>query len=119
MEPCRTDRFLGRPIESSASGRAKAHALAPMVRCMAKIFLNHPIGDYDTWRPVFDADAARREAAGMTNVSVLRDVDDPSSIWLVGDGDPDKFNEMMQDPELAAAMQQAGVTGPPQVYIAT
>jgi hypothetical protein len=90
-----------------------------MVRFMAKIFLNHPIGDYDTWRPVFDADAPRREAAGMTNVSVLRDVDDPSSIWLVGDGDPDKFNEMMQDPGLAAAMQEAGVTGPPQVYIAT
>ncbi len=55
----------------------------------------------------------------MTNVAVLRDVDDPSSIWLVGDADPDKFSEMMQDPELAAAMQKAGVTGPPQVYIAT
>ena len=53
------------------------------------------------------------------SLSVLRDVDDPSSIWLVGDGDPDKFNEMMQDPGLAAAMQEAGVTGPPQVYIAT
>jgi hypothetical protein len=117
---CRSDRVLGRPNLSSECGRAKVHAAAaPMVRSMAKIFLNHPIGDYDTWRPVFDADAARREAAGMTNVSVLRDVDDPSSIWLVGDGDPDKVNEMMQDPELAAAMQQAGVTGPPQVYIAT
>jgi hypothetical protein len=86
---------------------------------MAKIFLDHPIADYDTWRPIFDADAPRREAAGMTNVSVLRDVDDQSSIWLVGDGDPDKFDEMMQDPELAAAMQKAGVTGPPQVFVAT
>lgn len=58
---------------------------------MAEIFLNHPIDNYDTWRPTFDADAPRRSAAGMTNVSVLRDVDDPNSIWLVGDGDPDKF----------------------------
>ena len=86
---------------------------------MAKVFLNHPITDYDTWRPIFDADAPRRDAAGMTNVVVLRDADDPNSIWLVGDGDPDKVNEMMQDPELAAAMQKAGVTGPPQLFFAT
>ncbi len=85
---------------------------------MAKLFLTHPIADYDTWRPVFDADAPRRAAAGLTNVVVLRDVDDPSSIWMVGDGDPEKFQEMLQDPELAAAMQQAGVTGPPQLFIA-
>lgn len=85
---------------------------------MGKIFLNHPVADYDAWRPVYDADAPRREAAGMTNIAVLRDVANPNSIWMVGDGDPDKFNEMMQDPELAAAMQNAGVTGPPQVFIA-
>lgn len=85
---------------------------------MAKIFLTHPIADYDKWRPAFDADAHRREAAGMTNVVVLRDVDDPNSIWMVGDGDPDKFNEMLQDPELADLMKDAGVTGPPQVFVA-
>jgi hypothetical protein len=86
---------------------------------MAKIFMNHPITDYDAWRPVFDVDAPRREAAGLTNVAVLRAVDDPNSIWLVCDGDPDRFNEMMQDPDLAGAMQKAGVSGPPQVFIAT
>ena len=86
---------------------------------MAKVILNHPVSDYDTWRPIFDADAPRREAAGMSNVVVLRDADDPNSIWLVGDGDPGKVNEMMQDPDLAAVMQAAGVTGPPQVYFAT
>lgn len=86
---------------------------------MAKVFLNHPIADYDTWRASFDADTPRREAAGMTNVHVLRDADNPNSIWLVGDGDPDKVNAMMQDPGLAAAMQEAGVTGPPQLFFAT
>ncbi len=86
---------------------------------MAKVFLNHPIADYAAWRPVFEADAPRREAAGMTNVIVLRDADNPNSIWLVGDGDPDKVNAMMQDPDLAAAMQESGVTGPPQLCFAT
>ena len=84
---------------------------------MAKIFMNHPVADYDAWRPVFDADAARQEAAGLSNVVVLREADNPNSVWLVADGDPDRFNEMMQDPELATAMEKAGVTGPPVVYI--
>mgnify|MGYP001818569720 CR=1 FL=1 len=86
---------------------------------MAKIFMNHPIADYDTWRPVFDADTDRRAAAGMSNVVVLRDADDPTSIWLVADGDPVKIDEMMRDPELGVQMQKAGVTGPPTLYVAT
>ena len=86
---------------------------------MARVVINHPVADYDAWRSVYDADAPRRGAAGITNLVVLRDTDDPNSIWLVGDGDPDKVNEMLQDPELAAVMQEAGVTAPPQVFFAT
>ena len=85
---------------------------------MAKIFLTHPVADYETWRAVFDQDAARRDAHGMTNVSVLRDADDPNRIWLVADAEPDRVNEMMQDPELASEMERAGVTGPPELFTA-
>lgn len=49
---------------------------------------------------------------------MLRDADDPNQIWLVADGEPDKVNEMMQDPGLAQAMERAGVTGPPELFIA-
>jgi hypothetical protein len=86
---------------------------------MAKIFLQHPVADFDKWRPIFDADGPRRDAAGLTNVRLLRDADDPNSVWIVADGDPAKFEEMMKDPELGQAMQDAGVTAPPQVFIAT
>jgi len=85
---------------------------------MSKLFLHHPVADFDTWRPVFDGDAPRRESAGLTNVRVLRDVDDPSSVWLVADGDPTKMEEMLGDPELGEAMQRAGVTAPPELFVA-
>ena len=83
VEPCRTDRSSAARSSHRRPGRAKAHVLATMVRSMAKIFLNHPIGDYDTWRPVFDADAPRREAAGMTNVSeaVVKIQPGGSGLW--------------------------------------
>ncbi|MGK2947393.1 MAG: hypothetical protein ACSLFP_02375 [Acidimicrobiales bacterium] len=86
---------------------------------MAKIFMQHPVADYDKWRPVFDGDASRREAAGLTGVRVLRDADDPQSVWLVADGDRASVEAMLQDPELGKAMQEAGVTGPPQLFAAT
>jgi len=85
---------------------------------MAKMFLTHPVADYDTWRAVFDQDAARRDAYGLTNVSVLRDTSDANRIWMVADGEPDKINTMLQDPELASEMERAGVTGPPELFVA-
>ena len=85
---------------------------------MAKIVLTHPVADFDSWRAVFDQDAARRAAYGRTNVSVLRDADDPIQVWLVADGEPDKVQEMMQDPGLAPEMERAGVTSPPELFIA-
>ena len=97
---------------------AKAASNGWYCRPMAKIFLNHPVADYETWRAVFDQDAPRRDAYGLTNVSVLRDADDPNQIWLVADGEPDKVNEMMQDPGLASEMEGAGVTGPPVLFTA-
>ena len=85
---------------------------------MAKIFMSHPVADYDTWRSVFDGDAARRDAHGLTNVAVLRDTSDANRIWIVADGDPDKVNEMMQNPEMASEMERAGVTGAPELFVA-
>jgi hypothetical protein len=56
---------------------------------MARIFINHPVSDYDKWRPAFDADKPRRAAAGM-----------------------------FQDPELGKLTEEAGVTAPPEVWVA-
>ena len=101
-----------------APGQKRGHGTTATVGPMAKIFLTHSVADYETWRAVFDQDAARRAAYGLTNVSVLRGADNPNQIWLVADGEPDKVNEMMQDPGLASEMERAGVTGPPELFIA-
>jgi hypothetical protein len=96
------------------SGRRTAIRVTPL----AKIFMTHTVADYDTWRAVFDGDAARRDSHGLMNVAVLRDTSDANRIWLVADGDPDKVNEMMQSPELASEMERAGVTGAPELFVA-
>jgi hypothetical protein len=84
---------------------------------MAQIFIQHEVADYDAWRPIFDSDKPGREAAGVSEVAVLRDVDNPNSVWMVFEGDPSIVEPMMSDPERGAKMQAAGVLGPPQVWV--
>ncbi len=84
---------------------------------MAHIFIQHDVADYDAWRPTFDADKPNRAAAGATDVAVLRDADNPNSVWMVMEADPAIVEPMMSDPERGAKMQAAGVLGPPQVWV--
>jgi hypothetical protein len=48
---------------------------------MAYIVTRIQVGDYDTWKPMFDLDGpgARREATGH---QVLRNVDDPNEVYI-------------------------------------
>lgn len=85
---------------------------------MARVFINHPVADYDTWRPIFDADKPRRAAAGLIDVAVLRDADNPNSVWIVGEGERAGVEQMLQNPDLAKVMQEAGVTAPPEFWVA-
>src|SRR5215475_12191445 len=47
---------------------------------MAKIARQLIIGDYAKWRAGFDKAAAFREKAGMKNVQISRDVDNPTAV---------------------------------------
>ncbi len=85
---------------------------------MAHIIIQHQVADFDAWRPTYEADRPGRQAAGVTDVAVLRDADDPNSVWLVHEGDPALVGPMMADPERATKMQEAGVTSSPTVYVA-
>ena len=85
---------------------------------MAHIIIQHSVADFDAWLPIYEADQPGRAAAGVTDVAVLRDANDPNSVWIVHEGDPAMVEPMMSDPERAAKMQEAGVTSPPTVYVA-
>ena len=67
--------------------------------------------------PQIQTDKPGREAAGARDVAVLRDADNPNSIWMVMEADPSIVEPMMSDPDRAEKMQAAGVTSPPQVWV--
>ncbi len=61
--------------------------------------------------------SANRAAGGATDVAVLRDADNPNSIWMVVEADPGIVDAMMTDPDRGQKMQEAGVVSEPRVFV--
>lgn len=86
---------------------------------MSTIFIRHPVADYDEWRPYFDEDIDRRRAAGLTEVGVFQNANDPNDVLVVfSGGDRSRVNAMLADEGLKATMDKAGVKRPPQAFVA-
>ena len=85
---------------------------------MAKIATQLTIGDYAKWRAGFDKATRFREKAGMKNVQIYRDVDNPNAalVWSEVD-DLAKAHTMYDSPELRNAMREAGVVGAPNIHV--
>ncbi|MEZ5043141.1 MAG: hypothetical protein R2828_24810 [Saprospiraceae bacterium] len=83
---------------------------------MAVVILSHTVADYNTWKPIYDADAARRADAGFKELICGQDA--PNSVYIVYETDtPEIIQQMFADPNLVELMKEAGVTSPPKVVI--
>ena len=83
---------------------------------MARFYLSHPVESFDKWKPLFDDDKVNRIAAGLSDVGVYRKVGDENNLVIVLEGDPDGMKKMLESPDLAEAMKQAGVLVPPEIF---
>lgn len=85
---------------------------------MSTIIVSHKVKDYDKWRPIFDSDFPRRKNAGLINEKVFRAVDDPNNIFIQSEvANPEQAAKMLDDPDLEAKMEQAGVITKPTVIV--
>ena len=76
------------------------------------------IGDYAKWRPVFDKHKPLRDKAGLMNVRVYRDADNPKELVVCSEtSDATKAREALNGSEVRNAMQEAGVMGPPKIHV--
>jgi antibiotic biosynthesis monooxygenase (ABM) superfamily enzyme len=84
---------------------------------MPYVLVRHKIEDYAKWKPVFDEDAAARKPGGSQGGQLFRNANDPNEILIIFQWDTlDNAQKFVQSPQLAAKMQQAGVTDQPDVY---
>ncbi|RTL67949.1 MAG: cyclase [Pseudonocardiaceae bacterium] len=85
---------------------------------MATLIVKHTVGDYGSWRPVYDDADPLRTQHGCTAKRVLRTADDPNTLLVLHEfPSVTQAEAFANDPDLKTAMQKAGVTGPPRIEI--
>ncbi len=86
---------------------------------MASMFIKHRVADFGKWKPVFDEHEPARRQAGATAHSLHRDADDPNVVIIAFRvEDIARAKEFVASDDLRAAMEQAGVVGPPEFWFA-
>jgi hypothetical protein len=80
--------------------------------------LMHECKDFPVWKKAYDADTPRRTAAGLTEIHVLREHDNPNLVALMfGVSDVGRAKAFTTSPDLAATMKAAGIIGTPRMRL--
>ena len=83
---------------------------------MFVLAIKHDVEDYERWKRVFDEFPPGEGGAVFHRVNRL--VDSPNTIAVVsGFQTADAANAFVNNPDLASAMQRAGVAGEPRIEL--
>jgi hypothetical protein len=87
---------------------------------MPFLYGSHKVRDFAAWKPFFDADEPRRQAAGMRLKHLFQNAADANDVHLLFEvDDPGRAAEMLKSPQTQQIMRDAGVLAPPQGVILT
>ena len=83
---------------------------------MASMLVHHQVKDYSEWKKVYDSVADLRASNGELTDKIYRDAEDPNKLTVIFTWDSlENAKKYSQSPELKAAMEKAGVVGPPDI----
>lgn len=87
---------------------------------MVRMFVRHPVRDFDAWKVVYDGfDEERREKGGVRGDAVFRSADHPNEVTVWHD-----FDDLYQARNfalwgrLAEVMEKGGLVGEPEIWFA-
>jgi hypothetical protein len=84
---------------------------------MAYMMIRHKVKDFNEWKPGYDGHKPAREAAGLREVYLLRNVDDPHEVIAMFEAaDLEKARAFAASEDLKQKMQEVGVIDRPDVY---
>jgi quinol monooxygenase YgiN len=84
---------------------------------MASMLIQHKVKDFAEWKKVFDSVAGLRASSGELSTQIFRDASDSNSLTIINKWNSlENAQKFAHSPELKAAMEKAGVAGPPNVY---
>ncbi len=83
---------------------------------MAHMMVIHSVDDFDKWKAVFDEVKPMRDEAGEISAALYRDASEPNTVTALFEWDNlENARKYAGSDRLKAAMQKAGVSGPPTI----
>jgi len=83
---------------------------------MASMLVQHQVKDFAEWKRVYDSVADLRSSNGELSDRIYRDASDPNKLTIMFKWDSlENAQKYASSPELKAAMEKAGVNGPPNI----
>ncbi|WP_345969544.1 hypothetical protein WCX72_09410 [Sulfurimonas sp. HSL1-6] len=84
---------------------------------MAYMMVRHKVRDFNAWKPGYDGHKPARDAAGLKEVYLLQNADDPQEvIALFEAADLEKARAFAASEDLKQKMQEVGVIDRPDIY---
>ena len=84
---------------------------------MVSMLVKSKVKDFQEWKNVYDEAADLRASFGGGADQVFQDVSDPNTYFAIIKWDTlENAQKYAGSPDLKAAMEKAGVVGPPSVY---
>lgn len=84
-------------------------------RSTAGMIVAHAVKDFAAWKKVYDSLEGLRERHGIIGAAVNQALDEPNLVTVYHQAETRaELQAFAVSPELKAAMQQAGVAGPPE-----
>ena len=83
---------------------------------MASMMVQHKVHDFASWKSVFDSLLDLRTSFGELSSQIYHDAGDPNTLTILFKWDSiENAQKYAHSPELRAAMEKAGVAGPPTI----
>jgi len=80
------------------------------------MFVRHAVKDFTKWKPAFDADKSARQAAGLKELNLWRNADEPHEVILLFEvADLAKAKAFAASVEMRDKMTASGVMGRPEI----
>ncbi|MHC3995629.1 hypothetical protein ACXWTF_12460 [Thiomicrolovo sp. ZZH C-3] len=87
---------------------------------MAYMMVRHKVRDFNAWKPGYDGHKAARDAAGLKEVYLLQNADDPHEVVALFEAaDLEKARAFAGSEDLKKKMEEVGVIDRPDIYFLT
>ncbi len=102
--------------DETAEAEATEEVSDEVAESFTILAINHEVNDWATWKAAYDEHKQMRDEAGLEELDVLVNIDNPNDVMVVSRSkDHESAAGFADSEDLKTVMDNAGVAGPPNI----